>query len=148
MNSKRTSEDKKYCGRCKTWVFKENFAKHKGTRDGLQHRCTMCRSIHHQNTKHNRVRKVRTYEERREALINSYGITVEQFNKMLNEQNFCCGICFSSNWGKESPLIDHDHKTGEVRGLLCNSCNRALGMFKDSSKVLLSAYKYLRRFEK
>ena len=52
--------------------------------------------------------------------------------------NLCC-ICGE----KQELVIDHDHRTGKVRGLLCGSCNKGLGFFKDNKKYLNSAIKYL-----
>lgn len=71
-----------------------------------------------------------------------YGITPEQTRLMLGEQNNCCAIC-SQRFVGTGFVVDHDHKTGQVRGLLCQVCNRGLGMFRDDPKRLISAIKYL-----
>jgi hypothetical protein len=69
-----------------------------------------------------------------------YNITIEDFNRMFEEQGGACGICVT----KDVPLVvDHDHATGEPRGLLCNACNHGLGRFRDSVVVLSSAIRYL-----
>lgn len=73
-----------------------------------------------------------------------YGLTLEQYNDMLVNQVGVCAIC------KEKPAdrrlsVDHNHKTGKVRGLLCRNCNTALGGFKDSVLILKSAIEYLGR---
>lgn len=75
-------------------------------------------------------------------LIRRYGITVEQYKEMYKAQNGKCLIC-----GKpEQKLhVDHCHETGYVRGLLCGSCNRALGLLKDNTDFLLKAIAYLQR---
>ena len=78
-----------------------------------------------------------------------YGITVEQYEAILTKQNNVCAICFQSEQSKDKDggargmPVDHCHTTGNVRGLLCTSCNRALGMFKDNVDNLRSAIKYL-----
>lgn len=78
-----------------------------------------------------------------------FGLTVEQYNELLRRQGNSCAICRSpfghvSKTGKQARLaIDHDHRTGKVRGLLCNSCNRGLGYLGDSSDILRSALHYL-----
>jgi len=78
-------------------------------------------------------------------LRKKFGITLEDYNKMYEEQNGCCKICNSSySKEKQALSVDHCHITGKVRGLLCNTCNRALGMFKDSQEILESAAKYLK----
>lgn len=74
-----------------------------------------------------------------------YGISREQFNCMLEEQERECAIC--SREISESAHIDHDHATGTVRGLLCPSCNRALGYFGDSKLTIERALDYLLRKE-
>lgn len=72
---------------------------------------------------------------------NKYGITEEEFQIKLNKQNNKCAIC---NMGFiETPRIDHDHETGNVRGLLCNSCNGGLGLFKDNLELITKALSYL-----
>lgn len=58
-----------------------------------------------------------------------YGITIEDYDQMLLAQNGLCGACRTLSTRKLA--IDHDHETGEVRGLLCGNCNTALGMLKD-----------------
>jgi hypothetical protein len=71
-----------------------------------------------------------------------YGVTRDQYNTRLQEQDGVCAIC-----QREDPhralAVDHDHKTGEVRGLLCADCNTALGKFQDDPEVLHRAKTYL-----
>jgi hypothetical protein len=67
------------------------------------------------------------------------GLTESQFLNMREEQYDLCMIC-----GEPQECIDHDHKTGKVRGLLCNHCNHGLGKFKDSPALLVAAAMYLR----
>lgn len=88
--------------------------------------------------------------------VKQYGITIEEYEKLWNDQNGKCAICNE----KESKVIknnvdetlrmlavDHDHKTNKVRALLCADCNRALGMFKDNKKLLFKAAEYLEKYE-
>lgn len=70
-----------------------------------------------------------------------YGITKEAFNEMLISQNRECAICKCNI--DDSSHIDHCHSSGNVRGLLCRSCNHGLGNFKDSVNNLSNAIKYL-----
>jgi hypothetical protein len=84
----------------------------------------------------------KTYAENRISRIRQYGIDVEDYERMLFEQDGVCYIC------KEPPSkraldIDHDHKTGKVRGLLCSNHNRALGLLGDDIILLLRATEYL-----
>lgn len=82
---------------------------------------------------------------RRAKLKALYGITLEQYNEMLLKQNNQCAICHKYNTALQKPLfVDHDHKTGKVRGLLCTKCNFMLGAIQDSVNILKYAIKYLK----
>lgn len=73
-----------------------------------------------------------------------YGISIEQYHAMLKDQKYCCAICKKTAEEEIRSLnVDHCHTTGKVRGLLCSSCNKALGSFKDSKDILNSAIVYL-----
>ena len=73
-------------------------------------------------------------------LMRRYGITMEQYNSF--DQN--CNICGASEEGRGFSMnVDHDHETGKVRGLLCNSCNRGLGLLGEGN--LEKAILYLNR---
>lgn len=69
-----------------------------------------------------------------------YGITLDDYNKMLENQGGRCAICGSISGAL---FVDHCHKTGRVRGLLCCSCNTGIGLLKDNIDVLTNAIKYL-----
>lgn len=75
-----------------------------------------------------------------------YGISMERYNEMFEEQNGLCKICDYKFGQKPSDCyVDHDHKTKEVRGLLCQHCNTGLGSFKDNPQSLAKAIDYLER---
>ena len=74
-----------------------------------------------------------------------YGLNQEQYENMVKDQNNSCAICLNKFKDKRGKHVDHSHKTDKVRGILCNSCNLALGKFKDSPDYLKSAILYLRR---
>ena len=78
-------------------------------------------------------------------LKRKYGLTFAEFDKMLTEQNESCAICKSPVAGGKSNrfMVDHDHKTGRVRGLLCKSCNIALGEVNDDLTTLKNMINYL-----
>lgn len=82
-----------------------------------------------------------TPEQRRRALLRSYGLTEGDVAAMMDEQRGSCAICYRGL--DEYHCIDHCHDTGRVRGLLCRSCNVALGHFKDDPERLLRAVAYL-----
>lgn len=78
----------------------------------------------------------------------SYGLGYEEVKQLRKDQNHLCAICgekgFMMNSRVKSALcVDHDHKTGEIRGMLCHNCNRGLGLFQDSLDRLKSAIAYL-----
>lgn len=78
----------------------------------------------------------------RRRVVAKYGITVELYDSMLAEQGGVCKICGRSN-GKRYMMVDHDHGTGQVRGLLCTNCNCGIGHFCEDRKRLLTAVDYL-----
>ena len=77
--------------------------------------------------------------------VRRHGLTVEEFRALLEAQNSLCAICRGPwrGWNGQNPHIDHCHKTGRVRGLLCASCNSALGRFGDDPELLRRAAAYL-----
>ena len=81
-----------------------------------------------------------------------YGIAPEEYEKKRKRQRDKCALCGKKERRKhyktgktQSLSVDHDHKTGKVRDLLCRDCNVALGLFSDSVDLLLRAIKYLNR---
>lgn len=64
--------------------------------------------------------------------LTRYGITSEQYRGMLKQQDYVCAICGKEEFQSSCLSVDHDHKTGEVRGLLCHICNRKLGEWEDN----------------
>lgn len=83
----------------------------------------------------------------RKARLQTYGLTESQYQAMLASQGGKCAICETTQGRRKStdhPLyVDHDHATGKVRGLLCQPCNSALGMFEDDVARLRKAIAYL-----
>lgn len=75
-------------------------------------------------------------------LKSKYGITLEQYNKMLEQQAGVCKICKKKDEYREL-CVDHNHNNGKIRGILCNRCNRAVGMLNDDPKLLAIAINYL-----
>lgn len=71
-----------------------------------------------------------------------FGISLEQYNEMLQEQGGVCAICGTPPAG-EKLAVDHDHISGEIRGLLCKFCNTALGFVNDDIDILASMTSYL-----
>ena len=95
-------------------------------------------------------------KKRDENLKRVYGIGIEEYNTLLEKQNNCCAICESTDpkgrksgrgGGVDVFYVDHDHKTGNVRGLLCNICNRTMGYVGENSNVLEEMIKYLQKHQ-
>ena len=81
--------------------------------------------------------------KRRDYVLRAkYSITLAEYNSMLTTQNGACKICKGDNNG-EALLVDHDHLTGVVRGLLCGHCNIALGHIKDNETTAHAMHAYL-----
>jgi hypothetical protein len=75
---------------------------------------------------------------------NKYGLTANQFIALNEAQGGLCKLCSAFPTGRRKHLsVDHDHKTGKVRGLLCNNCNHGLGHFHDNPEILKKAIAYL-----
>ena len=83
--------------------------------------------------------------QRKSALKRNYGLTPEQLDAMRLAQKDLCAICRKPPTGRWSTLcVDHCHDTGRVRGLLCNNCNRAIGLLGDNETVIQAAAGYIR----
>ena len=78
--------------------------------------------------------------------LRQYGLAPADFARMLTEQRGVCAICYGSNGGRYL-VVDHNHKSGGVRGLLCVDCNLLLGYARDNAAVLLRAAQYLSQFK-
>lgn len=78
---------------------------------------------------------------KRSSLVRRYGITFEQVQRLRADQNGRCAICSL----EIELVVDHCHVTGKVRGLLCDSCNVAIGRLKDDPDLVLAAWRYLTR---
>lgn len=102
---------------------------------------------------HREHAKTYDYKDRQRVLHvkRTYGLNPDEYLQMILDQNNCCAICHkpemkTTKQGDTSPLcVDHCHKTGKVRALLCAKCNGMLGMVDDSEDHLNAAIEYLRQ---
>jgi hypothetical protein len=96
------------------------------------------------NWKHGRSKMREYYNEG--FMRVKYGVTPEKYNEMVESQGDVCAICKTKpnfdKWKKRF-VIDHCHATGLVRGLLCDACNRGIGMLKDDPSILMNAIDYI-----
>lgn len=83
---------------------------------------------------------------RKADLKRKFNITIEDYDILFEKQNGCCGICNNPQEKFEFRLaVDHDHETGEVRGLLCSRCNLGLAKFGDNIEGIMKVVKYLKK---
>lgn len=86
----------------------------------------------------------RVKEFNRKQNLRKYGLTISDFDAMLEKQNGKCAVCGRPPENKHNVLfVDHDHKTGKIRALLCYRCNCALGMVQDNPDILGRLVEYL-----
>lgn len=150
----------KRCSRCKQVKETSGFPKDSSEQDGLHCQCKECsaqttreyrkrhpdrvKEANRRNCAKQKTEGYAFYHEhweryRDHALRVRYGIDFATYDKMRAAQNGLCAIC-----GHHKKLdVDHDHKTGKVRGLLCRSCNIGIGYLKESPELLRSAADYL-----
>lgn len=126
----------KKCTKCKSKKPLTDFYSSVNTKDNLHSWCKPC---FRENT-------------RNDYLKRSFGIEIADYEAMLSMQDYGCAIC-----GKKDDTllrsgvykrlcVDHNHKTGKLRGILCENCNRGIGLFKDSQELLENAINYLNQF--
>ncbi len=119
------TEDTKLCSKCKKIksLFEFNFSP--VARKFARTICSKC--------------------EKENGILRKYGITLKDYDAMLEKQNGKCKICGTKKLAKDQGrfCVDHDHITSKIRGLLCYNCNHMLGNAKDDIKILASAIQYL-----
>lgn len=102
------------------------------------------------NANREQVRKLKREEQKRNRdtrrdydFRQKYGITLADYDEMFEAQGGMCAICFGPPKSGRRMAVDHDHDTGAIRGLLCNTCNLAIGHLKDDPMIVASAAIYL-----
>ena len=110
--------------------IEEYYVSNTGTK-GQVYRRTICKTCYSENECNRHIKK-------------RYNMDVSDYDKLLEEQGSACAICETTEpQGQGRFHIDHNHTTGEVRGLLCHSCNSGIGHLQDSPVILAEAIKYL-----
>jgi len=96
------------------------------------------------NPDHIRAINLRSNEKRRHE---KFGLPQGWYDLQYKKQNGCCAICLGQQEGKPKKFaIDHNHSTGQVRGLLCNSCNTSIGKLKEDITIMQRAINYLKEY--
>jgi hypothetical protein len=133
----------KRCLRCSETKPLSEFYPHRTNKKARRGHCISCHN--QRSAEWNAANKQRAYEIRRRSHLKTlYGISLEQYNDLLQEQNGLCAICSRHHSEFKLPLnVDHNHRTNEIRGLLCNYCNRGLAAYHDKSHYFHNAAVYL-----
>jgi len=103
--------------------------------------CRECRRVKAKEYYKNNPAKFNEYN------LKKYGLTIETFKKLFEEQNGMCAICEIIFDEKNSPCIDHSHKNNIIRGLLCQRCNLMIGYARDNIVILKKSIQYLENYE-
>lgn len=114
----------KLCTKCGENKSLEEFSKNARRKDGRQVWCKKCAHARRAEWARENPSKITAYRR-----LDKYGLTPEQYQNLLNEQNGLCAIC-SADLSSVTPHIDHDHATGRVRGVLCQFCNIMIGWYE------------------
>lgn len=132
----------KTCIKCDESKPLDEFHRRSVSRDGRRGSCNVCRNAQ-------QVAWQATVPDyvRRKNLKHNHDITPEQFDDLLAAQNGKCACCFTSEPGGSHGIfnVDHNHETGQIRGLLCWDCNVAIGKLGDTLEGVERAVAYMRR---
>ncbi len=152
------------CRRCKSVkvLSEENFRLETQNREGkktlyLKKVCRACEYSartewgrkNHEHVNASR-RSSLTFERRLKHSLSRYGLTLDQYDILLESQNGVCKICKNPETRKHQSgrvkklSVDHDHDTMRVRGLLCSRCNAGIGLLGEKSSALFAAAEYLK----
>jgi ATP-dependent 26S proteasome regulatory subunit len=158
----------KQCSICKLNKNEIEFHKNQNHKDKLDSRCKSCKHknnmlnrekykiYHHKryienkkeiNEKNRKWYKLNPDKSRNQKLLYTYGITLEQRNKMILDQENKCPICFDilDTIDNKNIHVDHNHNTGKVRAVLCKKCNSMIGLCREREDILLNAIGYLKK---
>jgi hypothetical protein len=130
------TEDTKRCAKCGEHKSVDNFyviQRKDRNKPQLYHRCKFCCS----DVKSNSKAYYRDWE-----LKKKYGISLEEYNEQVSLRENHCDICCEK---VKTLHVDHNHDTGKIRGYLCGSCNRGIGLLKDNSAICREAAGYLEK---
>lgn len=162
----------KLCSKCKELKEETDFPFQNKSLGKLMSACKACHSIRRKtdrakkepevlriNDKNNyykyresKLKAVKRYRTKHSSkiknhdLVRRYGITLEEFKIKLKEQNNCCAVCgINQDDYRRRLSVDHNHKTGQVRGLLCDTCNNGIGYYE---KYLIQYERYLKEYDR
>lgn len=120
------------CNRCKVKLTVKNT--YPSLRKSKHHVCKPCHvKLSYKWKNRNKEKELRI--DRRHRLFKKYGLTLEEYEYLFNKQLGSCALCFKEH-PRRALSVDHDHKTGQIRGLLCDRCNLAIGLLGDDEKIV------------
>lgn len=123
------------CSRCAKILPFDCFFKQRKSKNGINPACKQCARA---DIKRQRAAKPHRY--RNWKLKTKYGLTLERYEAMLETQGGLCLVCKNA---MKKPVVDHNHTTGAVRGLLCHKCNTGIGFFDENVSYLAGAIEYI-----
>lgn len=137
----------KLCSKCFEMKDFSTFSPAKQCRDGYRPECKACHNAAEKLRDKSHRSTITPAYKRRERLKRVYGLSPEDYDQRLAEQGGVCAICQENrSWNRREGdvlVVDHDHNTGEVRGLLCHPCNQVLGLMREDAARLSAAAAYL-----
>ena len=138
------------CPSCKeTKQLVTSFYKNKAARSGYASHCIICMSQMYKSSKYKKLRneayKRNQLKHRDYILRQNFGITLDEYRVKFKQQNGVCAICGGIN-SDRSLAVDHNHKTGQIRGLLCSRCNPALGFLQENPDRITKILDYMRYY--
>lgn len=134
------------CSTCHETKDSSLFPKATGKVRGYAWICKNCKIVKRKEKQASMSPEDWALKNRQYWLKSQYGITLEQYNEKLRQQNHKCAICSTDETEvfKQLLYVDHNHTTGQIRGLLCHPCNAGLGHFKEKEELLDNAKQYLK----
>ena len=146
----QSSESTKSCAKCGVIQPVEEFglifSKNKQTKYRASY-CKKCNVIHSRQWRIKNPEKAKTKTQTwRNNHYKKYGITLQKYEELVQLQNNLCAICGRPPESRNLH-VDHCHKTGKIRGLLCRRCNRGIGILRDSTEIMTKAISYLEKFK-
>lgn len=141
----RAVDGMKQCSKCSVVKPIEAFSRRRNRPDGHHYHCRECMAAACRRWDREHVPE--RVAHHRHLTLRRRGITAEQYDELLESQRGVCAVCGGPPTGKGRFHIDHDHRTGRTRGLLCLHCNILLGMARENRHRFYRAMSYLDRFD-
>lgn len=137
----------KKCKSCGETKPRDHFHLAKTNADGYRNKCKSCEAEEHRKWRQSNPERYREIYQRanhKSNLHSRFGITVDEYDQLVALSDGRCAICGESESRDRRLSLDHDHRTGRIRGFLCSRCNLVLGQVDDDKSLLLSAVEYLK----